>query len=79
MTEYPADLERRTEASPIHQWAGGMDGVERYLDGTQIPTSFKEPVHEVLIIRGEYPVNMQPQDEQAFQTRAIDTYHQFEV
>lgn len=71
----PTSYEERMAACPIHQWAD-IDG---YLAHARVPQHLWRPFHELVLVRGEMPKNMSPENGKEFGKRAVDLTHQYEI
>lgn len=68
-------FEERIAACPIHQWTD-IDG---YLERAQVPNHIRRPFHEIVLVRGEFPKNMLPEQGEEFGKRAVNITHQYEI
>lgn len=61
-------LEERKAASPIHQ----MVDVDGYLSETSVPHHLHRPFHEIILARGEFPIDTSREQREKFAKKVMD-------
>lgn len=71
----PKSLEERMAACPIHQWTN----VDEYLERAQVPQQFRQPLHELVLTRGEQPKYMSDDQGKQFGKQAVEIINRYKI
>ena len=75
--EEEKSLKERAEGCRIHQWAGGIEGVERFLEESCVPREYWEAYHEMLIVRSQRSIVMDRDEEDDYIRETIQIYEEY--
>jgi len=77
--EEEESLEERANGCRIHQWAGGIRGVERFLEESCVPRKYWEAYHEMLIVRSQKSIVMDRDEEEDYIRETIRIYEEYRL